>query len=189
MSLDFNKSYVYVIAEADTNFVKIGVTGLDIKHRLSGIQNGNPRQLVVRHVEAARNHGMARRVELAVHARLAQYAQIGEWFRVDAGHAVSILKQEITNKDHWYDKPKPVHRFRPRTADEALAMARARQSRLNGLQCEGCGTQLTGVRKVYCGNPCHEHLIPRRGTQRWNKHAVGPVYVHPELDLLNQGAL
>jgi hypothetical protein len=47
------------------------------------------------------------------------------------------------------------------------------------LKCEGCGKPLTGLRKVYCGDPCSSHNpYPLPNSRRWRDHAVGPVY-HP----------
>lgn len=73
-------AFVYVIGSKHGPY-KIGVTS-NVGTRLSDLQVGNSRRLVVRHVCMVPDMGAAREMELALHHRFAAVRRMGEWFCV-----------------------------------------------------------------------------------------------------------
>jgi len=72
--------YVYVIADGE--YVKIGVAD-DIRRRLSGLQMGNPRPLVLRYLIPAFDRSEAFLIEWKLHQALSHAYIRGEWFVAD----------------------------------------------------------------------------------------------------------
>lgn len=84
-------SSVYVICEADSAWVKPPVkVGLanDPSRRLSQIQTGYPRRLIVLHWFPCPHRDIARDVEQTFHARNGRLRMEGEWFDIAPFEAV-----------------------------------------------------------------------------------------------------
>lgn len=87
-------SSVYVICEADSAWirppVKVGLAG-DPSRRLSQIQTGYPRRLVVLHWFPCPHRDIAREIEQTFHARHEQVRMSGEWFDIAPFEAVGSV--------------------------------------------------------------------------------------------------
>jgi len=82
---------VYVIAESPNGPCKVGFAA-DVRGRLSGLQNGNPRPLAIFHQERCEMYRTAERV---AHSRLWARRMCGEWFDVPVSEAISAVRYGI----------------------------------------------------------------------------------------------
>lgn len=74
-----DQGYVYLITEHPfSNLVKIG-SAIDPRSRMQTLQTGNPRKLVLTHVNEYTGHLS---IELLLHQLCAEFRVQGEWFRV-----------------------------------------------------------------------------------------------------------
>ena len=76
--------------------VKIGIAQ-NPKQRLKQLQTGNPNRMSLVMTVSTRH---AKKLECAMHNRLAEYRMNGEWFRITAMEAFEILKKVIHTKSY-----------------------------------------------------------------------------------------
>lgn len=82
---------VYVIHEIGTDSpVKIGVA-VNALLRLSNLQSGNHRRLVLTHVKEFPTEDVARAVERACHAHAENLCVSGEWFMLTVDSAIDLV--------------------------------------------------------------------------------------------------
>ena len=85
------RAHVYVISEASVDRpIKIGVAA-NVDLRLSGLQGGNHRQLVVRATLLFRSWNVAYKAEQRAHVNFATARMRGEWFDLAATDAEEWL--------------------------------------------------------------------------------------------------
>jgi predicted GIY-YIG superfamily endonuclease len=82
--------YVYVI-EAEGGDVKVGVAS-DPQRRLRELQTGSGSKLRVAFKVLCRA-GAERHVEARCHEELSKFRKIGEWFDVELGAAISVVRR------------------------------------------------------------------------------------------------
>jgi hypothetical protein len=86
------KFLIYIIHEVENQEIcKIGVTSRYIEDRLSGLNTGNWRQLVLAHTVAFRTWEEALEIEHAVQSALMAKRINGEWFRVSVEDALLAI--------------------------------------------------------------------------------------------------
>jgi len=106
--------YVYLIAESETGFCKIGVSQ-DPVFRLRELQTATPHELQLVYIIECTGDSDARRLEAILHARYRAYWASGEWFRVPADNIVADLDWclrtaplivKATNRSERYSRSK-----------------------------------------------------------------------------------
>jgi antirestriction protein len=75
-------SYVYFILDETSNAIKIGKAN-DIDERISGLQTGNPNELIVLHYIKCKSVEDAFNLEKECHNQFNHIHTRGEWFRYD----------------------------------------------------------------------------------------------------------
>jgi hypothetical protein len=97
--------HVYIIEAIDIGSVKIGIAH-NIFERFSSIQACSPVKLKLHTHRQANNAHHARAIEKTIHAKLAEFRQHGEWFRVKADIAADALQKafgetpNVTERQH-----------------------------------------------------------------------------------------
>ena len=81
---------VYVIGEAQDDYIKIGVSG-NPNIRLDSIQACNARPLYLAYKSQGFSRLSAMEIERSVHSELDEYSQGREWFRCGAEVAISAI--------------------------------------------------------------------------------------------------
>lgn len=89
------KSYVYIIYDP-SGLCKIGKAN-NVKKRLSTLQIGNPRKLLVYYKFTCKSPSRSNLLEKLSHAKLAPFRLSGEWFNVNPKSAKIIIK-DICNE-------------------------------------------------------------------------------------------
>lgn len=84
-------NYIYVIAEAGSGFIKVGVAQ-NPRARLSTLQTGNPRKLSLEFVHECQSRLAAEQVEYRAHGTMLRWRKEGEWFDVPLDHAIQEVK-------------------------------------------------------------------------------------------------
>jgi hypothetical protein len=84
--------HVYVIGPVEGFPVKIGVAAKPDQRRIE-LQTGCWEKLYLHHMFVADDRGAAYRLERMCHKRMAGHAMSGEWFRVFAKDACSVLDE------------------------------------------------------------------------------------------------
>jgi hypothetical protein len=88
--------FLYVIG-VTKNPVKVGMAD-NVPSRLAILQIGCPDELVVHHTVAVAWE-LAPGIEAAVHRKLAKHRRRGEWFDIEASHAVTVLHEEVRRRN------------------------------------------------------------------------------------------
>lgn len=81
--------FVYLIRESGSNFYKIGRTN-NLSQRLSTLQTGNPRQLILVDIIHCLTKQQSVKIEKAIHKSLEELHIKGEWF-LDEDITLSII--------------------------------------------------------------------------------------------------
>lgn len=86
------KYYVYFVAQAESNFVKIGATS-DVGARLRQLQTGNPQRLIILRTIEFKFAEDARDFEALLHERYRRlgYGAYGEWFALSPADILSDI--------------------------------------------------------------------------------------------------
>ena len=92
-----NPSFVYVLRQAETDWIKIG-KAKDVRRRVSQLQVGNPRKLELLHVVPADSGRTAIALEAHLHRRAGPDAVRGEWFAGAAADLVLIVLDGLTRR-------------------------------------------------------------------------------------------
>jgi len=95
---------LYVMNEHGTHFYKVGITTPEVEKRLSNLQTGNPRRLVI----VRKYDGLGvRHIEAQVHDMLARYRvrDDGEWFELDSPAQVDAAVARLGYKRPWLSLP------------------------------------------------------------------------------------
>jgi T5orf172 domain len=87
---DFRPTFVYFIREANTPFVKIGVTE-NLDDRLADLQVGNHGELYLEGALLFRTREEALTAERELHVRYGRYRVRGEWFRLDSAPLSGVV--------------------------------------------------------------------------------------------------
>ncbi len=115
------KAYVYFVAQAQSNFIKIGAT-TDVVARLKQLQTGNPQRLIIMRVIEFETIEDARWVETILHRRYRslKLGAYGEWFAVSPldimedinfalavgehvlGHVIRDIPSDATSQINFY---------------------------------------------------------------------------------------
>ena len=90
-------SYVYFILDIVSNSIKIGKAN-DIQERLSGLQTGNPNELLVLHYIKCDSAEFAFNLERKCHNEFNHLHMRGEWFKYDKEAFQKFLVEEINFK-------------------------------------------------------------------------------------------
>ena len=90
-----HKSSVYVFAEADSEFIKIGVAYRPV-FRLEAVQCCNPRSLSLAFATTLMMREIAEQVEFRSHSVLSNHRVRGEWFKCDLATAIAVIEAAIT---------------------------------------------------------------------------------------------
>ena len=77
---DWESGSTYIIKENTTNFYKIGYSSLSGHIRLSGLQTGNPRELILIANIVTTN---PKQLEERIHSLLKEKQVRGEWFKLE----------------------------------------------------------------------------------------------------------
>lgn len=88
-----NFRHLYVVQEGDAGPIKIGIAA-NAFWRVSELQAGNPRQLILRAVFEGPDKRLIFGLEQQVHKRLSEYLISGEWFSCNLDHAISVINKE-----------------------------------------------------------------------------------------------
>lgn len=83
--------FVYVIAEPDGEYAKVGVTQSPLV-RLCTLQTGNPRRLSLIYQEELPTRDMAYQAEYRAHGAMLRWRLEGEWFKIPARYAEQEVK-------------------------------------------------------------------------------------------------
>jgi len=90
-------SYVYFILDETSNAIKIGKAN-DIDERLSGLQTGNPNELIVLHYIKCKTIEDAFNLEKDYHNKFNHIHIRGEWFKYDKELFQNFFIEEINFK-------------------------------------------------------------------------------------------
>lgn len=107
-------TYVYVIAEAGTQFLKIGVAR-NPNTRILELQTGNPRKLSLEFYQAVPTKRRAQQVEYRAHGSLMKWRAVGEWFEcpiIEAVYAVQAACNFVHNYRTKLHPTSDLHRTR-----------------------------------------------------------------------------
>lgn len=91
---------LYVMHETGSRYYKVGITEPEPLKRLSNLQTGNPRRLVI----VRKYSGLGtRQIETQVHNSLAAYRvrSDGEWFELDSPAMVDAAIERLGHKRPW----------------------------------------------------------------------------------------
>ena len=87
---------IYVVHEAeDLGVCKIGITGMSMEQRLTGLQVGNWRQLIPGAFLHVSSDLVAIEVEHRIHRKLAERRIKGEWFRITLQGAIAAVGEAM----------------------------------------------------------------------------------------------
>ena len=100
-------SYVYFILDTISNAIKIGKAN-DIHERLSGLQTGNPNELLVLHYDKCDSAETAFNLERKYHNKFNHLRVRGEWFKYDREIFQKLLFEEVKLKTKSKRKPLTV---------------------------------------------------------------------------------
>lgn len=75
-----NKGIVYILAEENSQYIKIGMTNQSVQSRLKNLQTGNPRRLQIKRIYHCENMAA---LEQKLHNLLQDCHVILEWFVID----------------------------------------------------------------------------------------------------------
>lgn len=76
------------------NFMKIGVTQLDIQERIKAVQTGCPLPITGVHYWIVNNRKQSFLIEREIHQKISRYSTFGEWFIKD-DNAIKEIKQVL----------------------------------------------------------------------------------------------
>lgn len=75
-------TFVYFVAQAHSNFIKIGIT-TDLANRVRQLQTGNPQRLIVLRTFKFVSWEAAKSFEALMHKRYARFRAHSEWFNLN----------------------------------------------------------------------------------------------------------
>lgn len=85
---------IYVVAEAENQRTcKIGITSGSLAYRISGLQVGNPRTLVLIGLIGVVRKEDAVRIEAKAHAHFSHSKIRGEWFSINASEVSDVIRR------------------------------------------------------------------------------------------------
>jgi hypothetical protein len=87
---------VYIVHEVNNpEICKIGVTGNSAYTRLSGLQTGNWRSLILVSTVVVGDEKQATRIEKIVHEKLREFHVSGEWFRSSPPQILKLIGEAM----------------------------------------------------------------------------------------------
>lgn len=87
--------YLYLIAEEDTDFCKVGIAG-NVQQRLIQLQSGSSRNLRI--VESIPCNEAAR-AESIVKSKLIEFHLRSEWYKVQPEYAIEVMRAAVEEVD------------------------------------------------------------------------------------------
>lgn len=97
-----NPCFLYVMTD-EMGFFKIGISS-DPEARLSSIQTGNPRNLLLVATWRADNELSAKRMEKRLHLGAGRHRTKGEWFFSRSHEAVLVYASRVIGRNPGEDK-------------------------------------------------------------------------------------
>lgn len=82
------------------NFIKIGVTQLDIQERMKAVQTGCPLPITGVHYWIVSNRKQSFLIEREIHEKISRYSTFGEWFIRDS-NAIKEIKQVLSSHGNF----------------------------------------------------------------------------------------
>jgi hypothetical protein len=89
------RQLLYIVDEANSGYVKLGVTNQDPESRLSNLQTGNPRTLELSHIIEIPGNNQHRVLEKNCKNWFSNKRVQGEWYQMDADYAFHCIKDAI----------------------------------------------------------------------------------------------
>lgn len=82
------------------NFIKIGVTQLDIQERIKAVQTGCPLPITGVHYWIVSNRKQSFSIEREIHEKISRYSTFGEWF-IRNDNAIRDIKQVLASHGNF----------------------------------------------------------------------------------------